>query len=213
MSELESWALVGIDSAFVSMTVVAVGYDAVLDQMRGPTVACRRWTDEHYFLRLADAARAHELVLDALVDQFVPGENTYIAVEEPWYFGAVKAGRSGWLKQQAEIAGAVKGSLLRWGYRNLHEVNSSSWQAVVRREAAVKGKLAVKEMKWVTKAWAIEAYGIEDLPDLVPGKRGGLVPRPQQGFGAKAEAVQPNDAYDCLGILEWLRQQMEVKNA
>lgn len=199
-----------------AISLVAFGYDAVLDKMRGPLYGeIRFMPDDDYFWRLGQAARAHELAVDVLGKLWTPMEQTHLAFEEPWYYGAVKQGASGYLKQQAEIAGAVKGSLVRYGYTNLNEINNQQWYKVLREEGvpfvtpprgssqAEKNAAKLKN-KFLVKEWAMGAWGLPDLPDLVKAKSGAKIPRPKEGFGSKAKAIQPNDIYDAAAVCAWM---------
>lgn len=198
-----SWASVGIDTSMSSLAVVAVGYDATLDKMVGPTYAERRWyADDDYFKRLGEAAKSHDLVLDALTGLWVIElDRVVIVAEEPWYYGAVKQQQSAWLKQQAEIAGAFKGGLVRYGFPIIYEINNQQWRKVIRDEGVTIRK--GQEGKWDIKEWAIKAFGLPEFPDLVKDKGGSKIPRPESGFGAKAKAIQPSDIYDAAACAAW----------
>lgn len=213
----ESWYCVGIDTSMTSVAVFGIGYDPVQDQMCEPLWAETRWLPvDDYFTRLGQAAKAHEMVLDVTHGLWViDTKRVYIALEEPFYFGAVKAGQSSYLKQQAEIAGAVKGALVRYGYTNLYEINNSQWHKTLRDEGvafqsapknatqAEKTKIKMAN-KSLVKEWAINAFGLPDLPDLVKSKSGAKILRPESGFGAKAKAEQPHDAYDAAAVAAWM---------
>jgi hypothetical protein len=147
-------------------------------------------------------------------------ERVYIAIEEPWFYGAVKNAESAWLKQQAEVAGAFKGGLARFGYLNIYEINNSQWHATLRKDGIefgkaargtpAKEKAAVRERnKFLVKEWAMQAFGLPDLPDLVRSKSGAKIIRPESGFGAKAKAVQPNDFYDAAACAAWMQNAIE----
>jgi hypothetical protein len=185
------------------------GYDAKLDKMVGPSFGEIRWTPEDdWFKRLGEAAKGHELLLDVLRDLWViDPAKVYIAAEEPWYFGAVRDQKSEWLKQQAEISGAFKGSLVRYGFHNIYEINNSQWRATVRKDGVTIRK--GPDGKWDVKAWAIKAFGLPDLPDLVKSKSGAKIIRPESGFGANAKAVQPNDIYDAAACCAWMADELE----
>lgn len=199
----KSWAAAGWDTSMTAISVVAFGYDGMTDKMRGPFYGeIRFMPEDDYFYRLGMAARSHDLAVDVLGKLWSPIEQVHMAFEEPWYYGAVKQGASGWLKQQAEVAGAVKGSLVRYGYKNLYEINNSQWRAVLKREGVTIRKGA--EGKWDVKDWAIKAWGLPDLPDLVKSKSGAKIPRPESGFGARAKPVQPNDIYDAAACCAWM---------
>lgn len=194
-----------------------MGYDAMGDKMVGPTWGEIRWLpDDDYFKRLADAARGHELILDVLKSLWVIDiDKVHIALEEPFPLGMIakaiggkKAWQGAYIKQQCEIAGAFKGALGRYGYKNLYEINNSQWKAVIRRDGHEIGKMA-EGGKWDVKDWAIKAFGLPDLPDLVKSKSGAKVPRPESGYGAKAKAVQPNDIYDGAACCAWMQDALE----
>jgi hypothetical protein len=216
-----SWAAIGADTSMTSVAVVAIGYDAILDKIVGPKYADMRWMPEDdYFKRLGQAAKGYDLILDVLGGLVIPTHRVYIAAEEPFFYGAVKRQQSGWLKQQAEVAGAFKGGLARYGYLNIYEINNSQWHAALRKdgvefEIAPKGspeidkKLARERNKFLVKTWAIKAFGLPDLPDLVASKSGAKIPRPESGYGAKAKAVQPNDIYDAAACCAWMQNEIE----
>jgi hypothetical protein len=212
----DSWACVGCDTSLSSIAVCGLGYDAILGKMTPVLWAEKRWTDEHYYTRLRDAVKGVDLVRDVLARFWVlDPELVHVALEEPFYFGAVRKGQSGYLKQQAEISGAFKAGLLLNGFNNIYEINNSQWYAVLRRDgvefkraekgASEKTKRELKlANKFMVKEWAMQAYGLPDLPDLVKTKAGGKIPRPESGFGANAQAIQPDDTYDAAAILAWM---------
>lgn len=201
----KSWVALGWDTSMTSVACVGTGYDCVLDKMVGPAFAEIRWMPEDdYFPRLGQASKAHDVALQVIGELGIPIPNTRVfqAFEEPVPYGMIKkAGMSGWIKQQCEVAGAVKGSLFRYGFLNMSEINNSQWRKVLRAEGVVlpKGPAA----KWEVKKWAIQAFGLPDLPDLVKSKSGAKIPRPESGYGAKAKPVQPNDVYDAAAVCAW----------
>lgn len=217
-----SWAALGADTSMTAISVVGVGYDGLLDKMVGPMWAEIRWLPEDdYFLRLGQAAKGHELVLGVLASLFVTdNERVFLAIEEPFHYGAAQRQIGSWLKQQAEIAGAFKGSLVRYGYTNIYEINNSQWHATLRKEGvpfdrAIRGaskseKAAIQYgNKFLVKKWAIQAFGLPEFPDLVKSKSGAKVPRPDEGFGAKAKAVQPSDIYDAAACAAWMQDELD----
>lgn len=72
--------------------------------------------------------------------------------------------------------------------------------------------------KWRSKQWALSSPGpgygwmhafpneIPEWPDLIDSKKEGMIPRPKN---SKAKAVQPDDRYDALAVMEWMRQEWE----
>lgn len=219
-----SWAAVGVDSSMSSIAAVAVGFDAKLDKRVGPFHEEIRWQpDTDYFQRLGDASRGHRLIQDLLKRMWVlDPSRVWICFEEPFFFGAAKANVGSYMKQQAEVAGALKGGLVAFGYTNLVEINNSQWYAVLRRdgvefEKAPKGatsgeRAAIKlANKFRVREWAIQAFGMPELPDLVASKTGAKILRPSSGYGANAKAVQPHDCYDAAGVLAWLLDDLEER--
>jgi hypothetical protein len=201
----KSWAVIGVDTSLSSLVGVGMAYDSVLDKQRGPGICSRRFErDVHYLERVKAAAEAHIFVSDVLSDigpMTIPLENIYIAVEEAWPAQLAKKGDSAWLREQAMMVGAFLGGLVRYGYWNVYVVNNQVWKKPIRVETEIGNP-----DKWDVKAWAIEAYGLPDLPDLIDHSTRGLIPRPEK---SKAKARQPNDIYDAAGIMAWMNDERE----
>lgn len=201
----KSWVALGWDTSMTSVACVGTGYDAILRKHVGPAYGDIRWMPEDdYFPRLGAAAKSHDVALHVLGDLGIPlpYARVFMAFEEPVPYGMIKkAGMSGWIKQQCEVAGAVKGSLFRYGFVNLSEINNSQWRKVLRNEGVTLPKGS--DAKWEVKKWAIKAFGLPDLPDLVKAKSGAKIPRPETGFGSKAKPIQPNDVYDAAAVCAW----------
>jgi hypothetical protein len=203
------WVAIGFDVSMSSFAGAGYMYDALLDRERGPAVKWTRFKGDHYYDRCTAAARGHEMVLD-IIGQLkgVPDfEHVYIGIEEPWPFGLVKRAQSGWLKQQAQIQGIFLGSLLRFGFTNIFEVNTKTWQKSVGEDMGMK--LNKDFTKWTVKEWAMKAYGVEDYPDLIQTKNG-KQPQPKT---SKAKPIQTEDVYDAVGIMDWMRMQIEDGSA
>lgn len=205
------WIACGCDVSMSSIAVCAIGWDATLKKIRGPSTHTLRWTSETpYLQRLEEAANAANLIQSAMsgLGFFVASpDDIYIAVEEPWPMGLVKRAQSQYIKQQAQVSGAFLGGLMKYGYQNLWEVNYQTWLNVIREELDRKLPSS-KETKWVVKQWAIDAFGLPDLPDLIQHGKLGKIPRPEK---SKAKAVQPEDIYDAAGIMEWMRIECEAQ--
>jgi hypothetical protein len=217
-----SWAVVGIDTSMTAISAVTFAYDAITDKRKGPFFAEIRWSPEiDYFTRLRQALKVDRLVSELLAKTWVRShDNVHVAIEEPWYFGAVKTGQSGWLKQQAEIAGVVKASLFNYGFVNITEINNSQWHATLRKDGVVfpsapRGSTAKEKAeaklanKFAVKDWATLAFGLPSLPDLVASKSGAKIPRPESGPGSTAKAVQPSDVYDAAACCAWMIDTIE----
>lgn len=201
-----SWAEIGVDISVMSLTGVGVAFDAVLNQMRGPGYYSIRWErDTHFLDRLAQVTKSDFIleVLHSIGPFSVPIENVYIAVEEAWPAGIVKRADSAWLRQQAQIHGAFVGGLVRWGFTNVFEINNQLWKNPIRDEREQVGEGRGID-KWDVKEWAMAAYGLPDLPDLIKNTKRGLIPRPDN---SRAKAVQPDDLYDAAGILSWMQNE------
>ncbi len=203
---LKGWCAIGFDVSMSSISGAGMMYDRVLDKMRGPALIEHRWQrGTHYFKRLEDCVNAHVIVHDLiwqLAGGFPERDDIYIAVEEPWPMGIVKRAQSQWLKQQAQMTGAFLGGLVRWGYSNVYEINNQTWKKIVADELDISTR--DPQFKWRTKEWAIEAFGVEDLPDLIQTKDG-LAPKPAT---SKAKPVQPQDVYDALAIMAVIQAEI-----
>lgn len=202
---MHSWVVLGLDTSMTSLAVTGIGYDAVFKRLTNVQHLSIRWTPEDdYFERIRQSAKLHDRLFEVL-PIILPLERVFIFQEEPVPLGMMKARganfESGWVKQQCEISGAVLGSLTRWGYANIVQINNNQWKATLRKEGVTIRKMP--EGKWDIKDWAIQAYGLPELPDLVKGKTGGKVPRPESGFGANAKAVQPDDIYDAAACMAY----------
>lgn len=223
----KNWAVVGVDTSLTSIAAVAYGYDSTTDSTN-VTYGEIRWTPEvDYFKRLGEAAKTHELILDLLRRLWVVDpERVYVALEEPFPLGMLgnrnATFQAGFAKQQAEISGAVKGSLVRYGFPNLEEINNSSWHKALREDGAGFETIPRKALKsekerlklankFRVKEWAIGRYGLPDLPDLVASRSGAKITRPESGYGAKARAVQPSDVYDACAVMHWLLCDLEAR--
>lgn len=147
-------------------------------------------------------------------------------------------GHSGFLKQQAEVSGAFLGGLLRYGYDQIHQVGNTTWRKVVADQISEatgedvtlhppkwrSGKLAqiynckpddsgkFRVVQWthdIFEPWAVQQCGSEGIPEwphIIESNKLGKIPRPET---SKAKAIQPDDRYDALGIMEALRVEIE----
>jgi len=207
----KSWVAIGMDMSMTSIAAAAIGWDGALGAMTDVRWGEIRWTPEHdYFTRLGQAANVHSLILDVIPSLWaVAPERVCICIEEPFPMGMMtrKTFTGSWIKQQCEVAGAAKGAIVRYGWPNIYEINNAQWKATLRREGVTIRKMP--EGKWDVKEWACQALGLPDLPDLVRGKEGGKIPRPESGRGANAKAVQPSDVYDAAACLAWMMDEIQ----
>jgi hypothetical protein len=215
--------IIGVDISMSSIALAGQGYDGSLKKNVGPEfVICRWGSGVHYFERITDSATGHNFILDVLAELKLSPEldEVYIAVEEPWPFGITSRTQSNALKQQAEISGAFLGSLLRYGWKNIFQIQANSWRQIVAADLDItihhtkwrSPELALKynckpedSGKFRSKQWALLSSGIPDWPDIISSKQG-KIPRPE---GSKAKAVQPDDRYDALAIMTWMRMELD----
>jgi len=219
--------IAGIDISMSSIAIAGIVYDVTLKKIRGPEFVIWRWpVGTHYFNRLEDACRIENLIenLQGDLNTWIEKEEMYFAVEEPWPFGLVKQAKSAHLKQQAEMSGALLGGLVRFGGQNVFQINSKSWQKIVADDLGVtthhskwkSQKLADKyncnfkeSGKFRAKEWAMQNWVVPNWPDIISTTKTGKVPRPE---GSKAKAIQPDDRYDALAIMEWCRREYWREN-
>jgi hypothetical protein len=169
-------------------------------------------------------------------------ENNFIAQEEPWpmgLVGRVSKQMSQTLKQQAEISGAFLAGLVKHGFQNVFQINNVQWRQIVAKDLGItihhtkwnpKDAALAAEFqcrpdkigKFRAKQWALGQMGnphmwdeggtfpneIPEWPDLIE-RKSGLIPRPED---SKARAVQPDDRYDALAVMEWMREEWELQN-
>jgi hypothetical protein len=229
------WMVAGFDTSMSSIAAAAIGYDVTLNRLVGPEFLWLRWQKEDEYLdRLMEACRAEELI-HALQNQLgllINNDEIYIAQEEPVPMGLFSKGVSAFLKQQCEVSGAFLGGLMRYGYRNIFQINSTQWRQMVAQNLGITihhSKWKSPELceqfnckpkdsgKFRSKQWALGLnHGligwqfpytneIPDWPDIIEAKHG-KVPRPE---GSKAKAVQPDDRYDALAVM--MSQAIELQ--
>jgi hypothetical protein len=229
------WMVCGFDTSMSSLAGAAMGYDSTLKKFKGPVFTERRWSrDDHYYDRLNTAARSHDLVLE-LQHQLgleLNLEEAWIAQEEPWPVGMVGGNKhvSGWLKQQAEISGAFLGSLVRYGWQNVAQINSMKWRTMIADMIfdSLGERISTHHSKWRSpelalkynckpedsgkfraKQWALDVmapYFGQQMGTEIPDwpdlimRTHGLTPRPED---SSAKAAQPDDRYDALAVMWW----------
>jgi hypothetical protein len=225
----KSLMIVGFDISMSSIAGAAIAYDRMFKEFKGPAFVSHRWQkDTHYFDRILNSGLGANFILNLqaeLKGVFCELEDVWIAVEEPWPLGMVKQMESHTLKQQAEISGAFLLGLLRWGFKNVFQINSIQWRKIVADDLGI----TTHHSKWRdpslcktfncnprdsgkfrSKQWALmhARYDVPDWPDIIESKNG-KIPRPEN---SQAKAMQPDDCYDALAIMEWMRQEYEGLN-
>jgi len=236
----KSWVAIGFDTSMSSLAGAALGYDDVLKKFQGPSFTMTRWSkQDHYYDRLEVCARAHIQVLDLLAGlrMVVPLDRIFIAVEEPWPYRMARGGHSAFLKQQAEISGAFRGGLLRYGYREVYQIGSDKWRGVIRDQLIEDGKegpdFTTHHTKWNspklasqfdatlknsgkfrTVQWARDVYEPwvvqttgVEIPDW-PDIIESVRGKEPRTEKSRAKSVQPDDRYDALAMCEWMRLEL-----
>ena len=149
------WMAVGLDTSMSSIAGAAIAYDKITDTWRGPAFAITRWSkDAHYFYRLREAAKAHNIILDlqSQLGVLMRTDEIFIAQEEPFpphtKFTGKGQGQS--LKQQEEVSGAVLGGLLRYGYDQISQIHNVWWRTVIAEAltAATSERVTTHYSKW-----------------------------------------------------------------
>jgi hypothetical protein len=224
--------IIGADVSMSSIALAGVAHDATLKKLIGPGFQLWRWDQgTHYFDRITDCSRCETFIYDLYTELKLGNvelENVYIAVEEPWPFGIVGRAESSYLKQQAEISGAFLAGLLRYGFKNIYQISANSWRKIVADDLGIStyhSKWKDQKLGWLVddpcghyrtlpanigkfraKEWARQNYVVPDWPDIIESTGKGKVPRPK---GSKARAVQPDDRYDALAVMEWMRREWQ----
>ena len=226
----DTTVIVGADVSMSSIALAGIALDATLKRIIGPEFQIWRWDQgTHYFDRISDCSRCENFIWNLYGDLKLGNvdlENVYIAVEEPWPFGMVGRAESGYLKQQAEISGAFLAGLLRYGFRNVYQISANSWRKIVADDLGITihySKWKDQKLGWLVddpcghykcrpgdvgkfraKEWAMQNYVVPEWPDIIESSGKGKVPRPE---GSRARAVQPDDRYDALAVMDWMRRE------
>jgi hypothetical protein len=220
------WVAVGIDTSTYSISgaMIAMQYGK-LTPVRTDVIRWGKGTD--YFTRMRAAAMAHEFMIDLLGPKVgAKLEEVYIAIEEPVSYGHMQRMQSQSIKQQIQIQGALMGGLLRWGYQNIYEIQANQWRKIIADDLGItihktkyndadflplpdgfhvaKGAVG----KFRSKQWAQEFHSDWDghWTDLIQHTKLGVIAKPPE---SKAAGFQPDDRYDALAMMEWMRREVE----
>lgn len=220
----------GFDISMASIAGAAIAWDGTTRKFYGPVFVMKSWPpNTHYFSKLTDLVNAPNFIHDLQAEMKLVAEldEVYIAVEEPFPVGMVKRLESQSIKQQAEFSGAFMAGLLKYGFQNVFQIAWYQWAQLV---AADLSELLEEDItihrskwnyeinpfklaphgkgsgKWRAKEWALEMFDIPDWTDLITREKLGKIPRPE---GSKARAVQPDDRYDALGVMNWMRNELD----
>jgi hypothetical protein len=208
------WVCVGIDTSYysISMGGIAKTKDG---KIRVGAVA-RRWNRQtDYFKRIEEAAKSHEIMQELFAAMKIEPnlDEVYIVHEEPAAMSHIQKGASGVIKQQIEIGGAMLGGILRWGWKNVWQIQAQKWQAPVAADLGItthysKWNPTKKEGKFRAKEWIEKFHPKWDghWPDLISNSKLGLIPRPDS---SKARGTQSDDRYEALAMAHFMRLELK----
>lgn len=214
-SRQASWMSVGLDVSSTAIAGAAFAYDKTLRKELGPVAVVWRFTGMDWLERIKKAAYVYEMIheLQAMLKVVIEPENVHIAIEEPWPLSAPGRMQSNALKQQAQFSGVVWGSLLRYSFPLVYEIQANDWRQIVAAELGITihhskwnpggkndntGKLRPRE--YVEKVYPKVLH----WEDLISRKEG-LIPRPED---SKAKAIQCDDRYQAICQAEWMRLEL-----
>lgn len=224
------WVCIGGD---ISMSSISLGGIALTagGKIRAGAIS-KRWTkDIDYFIRLKDAARAHDLVDELLAElKTMAGlEQISFGIEEAVPIGMLQRGSKGgsgsWMKQQLQISGAFLGGLVKYGYQDIVEIQANQWRSMIAHELGITihptkwnaetelplpeefPPVGVKNVgKYRAQQWVVSFHPKWDKgwPDIISSSDG-QVPRPENSLAA---GQQSDDRYEALAMAEWLRREL-----
>lgn len=224
------WVAIGIDTSTYSISGAAIAKQhGKISDVRTLVIRWQKGTD--YFDRMSAAARGADFI-HALLGPIVGAEchEVFIAMEEPVSFGHLQRSASQSVKQQIQINGSFMGSLLKWGWQNIYEIQANQWRKIVADDLGItthKSKYASAEYlpfpddyvmlkgaegKFRSKQWVEQFHPEWDgkWPDLITHGQQGVIPKPED---SKAKSLQPDDRYDALPIMEWMVREIERARA
>jgi hypothetical protein len=85
------------------------------------------------------------------------------------------------------------------------EINNTSWKKPIADDLGTNTR--DPQLKFKIQDWALEAWpGVPEWPPIIKSDKYGRIPRPE---GSKAKGIQPDDRYDALGIMSWIKDEIE----
>jgi hypothetical protein len=212
------WVALGIDASMSSISIAGTAQLKSGKRRRARAVAIRWERGTDYFERMEAASRAHTAVLDLLgmLKVMPDADQVYIAIEEPVSYGHLKRGQSAFVKQQCQISGALIGGLLRWGWKQIFEIQANSWRKIVADDLGItihhtkwnpEGRSS-NQGKYRAQEWVEKFHPKWDghWPDLITHTKRGLIHRPE---GSHAKGQQSDDRYESLAMMEWMVREIE----
>jgi hypothetical protein len=228
------WVCIGGDISPSSLSLA--GLARTKDgKLRSGSISVRWPKEVDYFGRMAKLAKAHDFIHDVIATlKVLPELNEIaIAIEEAVPIGMLQRGTKGkksgatgaWMKQQIQISGAFIGGLLRYGYKDIYEIQANQWRALVAKDLGITthaSKWNTQDVlklpdgyhaksntvgKYRAQQWVEEFHPKWDgkWPDIIASSHG-QISRPPT---SKAQGVQADDRYEAYAIAEWLRRELK----
>lgn len=208
------WVAVGADVSLYSISLGGIAMTAD-GKVRTAKAVKHAWEKDYdYFLRMKEAAKPEYFMFDLFSALKVEPEleQVYVAVEEAVSFGHIQRHASNAIKQQIQISGAFIGGLLRYGYKDIYEIQANSWRKLVAEDLGItthhtKWNPDKKVGKYRAQQWVEKFHPKWDghWPDMIRSTKRGLITRPEN---SKAKGEQSDDRYEALAIAWWMRQQL-----
>jgi hypothetical protein len=224
------WVAVGIDTSTYSISgAMCAKQHGVISEVRTHVVRWEKGTD--YFDRMRGAASGADFMHELMGPNVAAECNeVFIAMEEPVSFGHLQRSASQSVKQQIQINGSLMGSLLKWGWENIYEIQANQWRKIVAEDLGItthKSKYSNQEFLPLPKGWNVLADAVgkfrskqwvkqfhpewdHDWPDLISHGTRGVIAKPEE---SKAKSFQPDDRYDALPIMAWMVREIERARA
>jgi hypothetical protein len=228
------WVCIGGDISLSSLSLAGLARTRT-GKLRTGAISIRWEKEQDYFERMAALAKAHDFIHDLMAEMKVMAEldEIAIAIEEAVPIGMLQRGTKGkssgatgaWMKQQIQISGSFIGGLLRWGYRDIYEIQANQWRKVVADDLGI----TTHASKWNTEdvlklpshmnanAKSIGKYRAQQWveqfhpkwdghwPDIIASSKGQIA-RPSTSH---AMGIQADDRYESYAIAEWLRRELK----
>jgi hypothetical protein len=228
------WVCVGIDISLSSISLGGLARTKA-GKLRTGAITHRWEKNLDYFERILQVSKAHDFMHDLFAELQVMAEldEIAIAIEEAVPIGMLQRGTRGkqsaaggaWMKQQLQISGALLGGLIRYGYKDVYEIQANQWRKLVADDLGITthaSKWNTEDVlklpkdfnprkdaigKYRAQQWIREFHPKWDghWPDII-GSSHGNIQRPES---SKAMGLQCADQYETLAMAEWLRREVK----
>ena len=208
------WVCVGVDTSLSSISIGGIA-KTTDGKIRAAAVAKRWDRGVDYLAKIEQAAKGHEIVHELFIALKVEPnlDEVHIVIEEPVSIGHLQRSHSMHMKQQIEIEGSFLGSILRWGWKDVWQIQAQQWQKYVASDLGItthhsRWNPTKKEGKFRAKEWIEKFHPKWDgkWPDLISHSKLGLIPRPDS---SKARGQQSDDRYEAIAMAHFRRQELK----